>query len=101
MEKLVSHGAVLDNLDWDLLMKEDMEAHPMTVNIKTSVDDAMAKETSTAAKVVSVSATLTQLLTPGAGGRLKSMHYALTMGDQKIGVLQPNLTGLCNVVGTL
>ena len=63
MKRLVSHGAVLDNLDLNLLMKEAMEAHLLTVNIKTSVDDAMAQATSTYARVGSVSATLTQLLT--------------------------------------
>ena len=73
----------------------------MTVKIKTSVDDTMAQATSTAAKVVSVSETLTQLLTPGAGGRLDYMYHALNMGYQNIGVLQQTLTGLCNVVGTL
>ena len=34
MKKLVSHGAVLDNLDLDLLMKEARESHISTVNIK-------------------------------------------------------------------
>ena len=34
MKKLVSHGAVLDNLDLNLLMKEAREAHLLTVNIK-------------------------------------------------------------------
>ena len=29
------------------------------------------------------------------------MHHALNMGKQNIGLLQQNLTGLCNVVGTL
>ena len=29
------------------------------------------------------------------------MHHALNMGDQNIGVLQHNLTGLCNIVRTL
>ena len=101
MKKLVSHGSVLDNLDLDFLMKEASEAHLMTVNIKTSVDDSMAQATSTAVKVGSVSTTLTQLLTPGAGGRLYSMHSALNMGDHNIGVLQQTLTGLYNVVGTL
>ena len=71
------------------------------MNIKKSVDDAMAQATSAAAKVGSISATLTQLVNPGAGGRLYSMHHALNMGDQNIGVLQQTLTGLCNVVGTL
>ena len=41
MKNLVSHGEVLDNLDLDLLMKEAREAHLLTVNIKTSVEDAM------------------------------------------------------------
>ena len=64
MKRLVSHGAVLDNLDLNLLMKEAMEAHLLTVNIKTSVDDAMAQATSTYAKVGSISANLNQLLNP-------------------------------------
>ena len=34
MKKLVSHGAVLDNLDLDSLMREAREAHLLTVNIK-------------------------------------------------------------------
>ena len=98
MKKLVSHGVVLDNIDLDLLTKEDREAHILTVNIKTSVDDAMSQSKSTSAKVVTVSANLTQLLTPGAGGSLDSMHHALNMGDQNIGVLQHIFTGLCNIV---
>ena len=48
-----------------------------------------------------MSATLTQLVTPGSGGRLDSMHHYLNMGDQNIGVLQQTLTVLCNIVGTL
>ena len=58
-------------------MKEAREAHLLTVNIKTSVDDAMAQATSTAANVGYVSVILTQLLTLGAGGRLNSMHHDL------------------------
>ena len=61
----------------------------------------MEQATSTADKVVSISATMTQLLTPRAGGHLDSMPHSLNMGDHKIGKLQYNLTGLCNVVGTL
>ena len=34
MKKLVSHGAVMNNLDLDSLMKEAREAHLLTVNIK-------------------------------------------------------------------
>ena len=34
MKNLVSHGAVLDNLDLDLLTKEAIEAHLLTVKIK-------------------------------------------------------------------
>ena len=101
MKRLVSHEAMLDNLDLDFLMKEAREAHLLNVNIKTSVNDAMAQATSTAAKVGSVSATLTQLLNPGAGIRLNSMNHAMNMGYQNIGVLQYILTGLCNVLGTL
>ena len=101
MKRLVSHEAMLDNLDLDLLIKEAREAHLLTVNIKKSVDDAMAQATSIAAKVGSISATLTQLITTGAGGCLKSMHHALNMVDKNIGVLQQTLTGLWNLVGTL
>ena len=101
IKKLVSHGAVLDNLDLDSLMKEAREAYLLNVNIKTSVDDSMAQATSIAAKVLSASATLTQLLTPVSGGRIDSMHHDLNIGDQNIGVLQQTLTCLCNVVGTL
>ena len=61
----------------------------------------MAQTTSSATKVRSISATPTQLVTPGSVGRLDSMHHALKMGDQNIGVLQQNLTGIYNVVGTL
>ena len=101
MKNLVSHGSVLDNPELYSLMKEAREAHLLTVNIKTSVDDAMAQATLTAAKVVSVSVTITQLLTPGSGGRLYSMHHALNMGDHNIGVLKHTLTDLCNVAVTL
>ena len=101
MKKLVSHGELLDNLDLDSLMKEYREAHILTVNIKTSVDDAIAQTTSTVYKVGSISATFTQLLPKGSGGRIDSMHNALNMGDQNIGMLQLNLTVLCNVVETL
>ena len=45
MKKLVSHGAVLDNLDLDLLMKDSREAHLLIMNIKKSVGDAMAQAT--------------------------------------------------------
>ena len=45
MNKLVSHGEVLDNIDLDLIIKEYREAHLLTVNIKTSVDDAMSQAT--------------------------------------------------------
>ena len=61
----------------------------------------MAQAMSAAAKVGYMSATLTQLVTPGAGGHLDSTNHALNMGDQNIGVLQQTLTGVCNVVGTL
>ena len=101
MKNLVSRGSVMNNIDLYLLMKEAREAHLLTINTKTSVDDAISQATSTAVKVGSVSATLTQLLTPGAGGRLGSMHHSLNMGYQNIGVLQQTLTGFYNVVGTL
>ena len=61
----------------------------------------MAQATSADAKVGSVFASLTKLITPGVGGRLDAMNQSLNMGDQNIGVLQQTLTGLCNLVGTL
>ena len=61
----------------------------------------MTQATSAPSRVGYISATLTQLVTPGEGGRLESMHHALKTGDQKIGVLQQNLNGICNVVGTI
>ena len=94
MKKLVSHGAVLDNLDLDLLMKEAREAHLLTADIKNTVDGDMAHATSADAKVGSISANLTQLVIPGEGGRLDSMNPAINMGDHNIGVLQQNLNGL-------
>ena len=84
MKNLVSRGAVLDNLGLDLIMNEAREAHLLTMNIKTSVDDDMAQSMSTASKVGYLSATLTQLLTQGSVGRIKSMHHALNIGDQNI-----------------
>ena len=45
--------------------------------------------------------TLTQLVTPGVGGRLDVMNHAINMVNQNIGVLQHNLTRLFNIVGTL
>ena len=81
MKKLVSHEAVLDNLDLDFIMKEAREAHLLTVNIKSSVDDAMSQARSTAAKVGFISANTTQLLTPGPGGCLDSMNHDMNMGD--------------------
>ena len=80
-KKLISHGSVLENLDLDFLIKEDKEAHLLTVNIKTSVDDAMAEAMSAASKVGYISATITQLVTTGSGGCLDSMHHNLNMGE--------------------
>ena len=62
MKKLVLHGAVLDNIDLNWLMKEAREAHLLTLDIKTYVDDAMSQATSIASKFGSVSVTMTQLL---------------------------------------
>ena len=101
MKKLISNGAVLENIDVDALTKEDREAHLLTASIKTYVENAMAQATSAYAKGVSVSVSLTQLVTPGSGGRLYDIHQALNTEDQNIGVLQQTLTGICNVVGTL
>ena len=61
----------------------------------------MAQATSVAADFGYIYVNLTQLVTPGEGGRLDSMHHALNMGDQKIWVLQQTLTRHCNVVVTL
>ena len=61
----------------------------------------MSQATSASAKVGYISETMTQLVTPGSGGYLDSMHRSLNMGDQNIGVLQQTLTGLYNVVVTL
>ena len=66
MKNLISHGAVLDNFNIYALMKESREAHLLTVNIKTYMDDAMAQAASASANVLSVSATLTKLVTHGA-----------------------------------
>ena len=74
MKKLISHGAVMKNLDVDALMKEAREAHLLTASIKTYVDNAMARTTSAASKVGSVSASMTQLVTPRAGGWLYTTH---------------------------
>ena len=101
MKKLMSHESVIENIYLDSLMKEAREAHLLTVNIKTSVYDDMAQATSEASKVVSISASMTQLVTLGSGGCIDSMHHALNMGDHNIRVFQKTLTFLCNVVGTL
>ena len=101
INKLITHGEVLENIDLDSLTKEARKAHLPTVNTKTYMYDAMEQSTSSATKVGSISATLTQLVTTGARGRLYSMHHSLNMGYQNIGLLKQNLTGLCNVFGTL
>ena len=101
MKKFISHGTVTENIDLDLLMKDAREAHLLTVNIKAYVDYDMAQETPAPARVRYISATLTQLVTPGAGGCLDSMHHAVNVGDQNIGVLQQTFTDLFNLVGTL
>ena len=82
-------------------MKEDREAYLLTASIKTSVDNDMVQATSAADQVGSVSVSLTQLVTNGAGGRLDVMHQPLNVGDQNIGILQQTLTGLCSLVGSL
>ena len=71
------------------------------MNIKTSVVYAMAQAPSEAAKVGSISTTLTFNVTTVAGGFLDSMHHTMNMGYQNIGVLQHTFTGICNVVRTL
>ena len=63
-EKLILHGAVLEKLDVDALMKEAREANLQSASIKISVDNYMAQATSAAAQVGSVSVSLTQLVTP-------------------------------------
>ena len=90
MKKLISHGAVLENMDVEALTKEAREAHLTTARIQTSVENAMAQSTSADAKVGSVSASTTQLFTPKYGGRVDAMHYALNMGDQNIGFFSRN-----------
>ena len=86
MKKLVSHGTVLENIDLYSIMKEARDSHLLTMLIKTSVDDSMAQAMPESAKVGSISANLTQLVTPGAGGRLNSMHHTINMIDKNIGV---------------
>ena len=61
----------------------------------------MKKSTSADSKVGSMSVSMTQHVTPGAVGRLDSIHKAFNMGDQNIGILQQILTGLYNLVQTL
>ena len=82
-------------------MNESREAHLLTASIKISVENDITQATSESAKVVYMSASMTQLVTPGAGGILDAMHQALNMGDQNIGVLYQTLTVLCDVFGTL
>ena len=79
-KKLILHGAVLENLDVEALMKESREAHLMTASIKTSVENDMEQPISAAAKVGSMSAFMTQIVTPGSVGRLYATHQALNMG---------------------
>ena len=61
----------------------------------------MSQATLEADKVGSISATLTQLVTPRTGGRINSMHHVINMEYHNIGVLQQILTGLYNAVGNL
>ena len=82
-------------------MKEAREVHLLTASIKTSVENPMAQTTSADAQVGYMSASLTQLVTPGSGECLYVMHQYQNAGDLNIGVLHKKLTGLCNVVGTL
>ena len=79
-KKLILHGAVLENLDVEALMKESRESHLLTASIKTSVDNDMEQSTSLSDKVVSMSAFMNQLVTPGTVGRLYATHQALNMG---------------------
>ena len=60
-------------------MKEARKAHLLTASIKKSVENAMAQATSAAAKVGSMSASLTELITTRAGGTLDAMHQALNI----------------------
>ena len=64
MNKLILYGAVLEKLDVDALMKESREANLLTASIRTSVDNDIAQANSEVAQVGSVSASLTQLVTP-------------------------------------
>ena len=79
-KKLILHGAVLENLDVEALMKESRESHLLTASIKTSVENDMEQSTSLSDKVVSMSAFMNQLVTPGTVGRLYATHQALNMG---------------------
>ena len=65
MNKLISHVSVLENIDFDALMKEAREAYLLTASIKLSVDNAMAQATSEAAKVGYIYVYMTYLVTPG------------------------------------
>ena len=100
-EKLIIYGAVLEKLNVDGIMKEAREAHLITASIRKPVENSMSQATSSSAQVGSMSASLNQPVTLRAGGRLYVMHQYLNAGDQNIGVLQQNLTEICNVAGTL
>ena len=54
------------------------------MSIKASLENSMVQETLEAAQVGYMSASLTQIVTPGVGGRLDATHQALNMGDQKL-----------------
>ena len=79
-EKFIYHGSVLEKIEVDEIMKEAREVHLLTASIKTSVDNDMEQSTSLSDKVVSMSAFMNQLVTPGTVGRLYATHQALNMG---------------------
>ena len=67
-EKLIFLESVLEKLDVDGIIGEAREAHLLTASIKTYVESAIAQATSESTQVGSVSTSLNQLVTPGAGG---------------------------------
>ena len=84
MKKLISHGAVLKNINIDALIKEAREEQMLNASIKVYMANGMSQATSAAAKAGYVYDSMPQLVTPVSGGHLYAMHQALNMGDQNI-----------------
>ena len=61
----------------------------------------MAQTTSASSKVGYVSASLTQMVNPGTRQRLDTMHQALNMLDQNVGVLQQTLNRIFHAIGIM